>query len=60
MVKAKDYFGLGIKFHGHKCPAMPLGLCRRRCFLISEGLSLMSFRARRGFLRPALAHNVAK
>jgi formylmethanofuran dehydrogenase subunit E len=26
MVKVKDYFELGLKFHGHKCPAMPLGL----------------------------------
>ena len=21
-----DFFETGIKFHGHKCPAMPLGL----------------------------------
>lgn len=26
MFEAKDYFDLGLKFHGHKCPAMPLGL----------------------------------
>jgi len=26
MVDAKDYLDLGFKFHGHKCPAMPLGL----------------------------------
>jgi len=26
MVKAKDYFKLGFNFHGHKCPAMPLGM----------------------------------
>ena len=26
MMQAKDYFELGSKFHGHKCPAMPLGL----------------------------------
>lgn len=26
MMQAKDYFELGLKFHGHKCPAMPLGL----------------------------------
>lgn len=26
MMNAKDYFEVGIKFHGHKCPAMPLGL----------------------------------
>ena len=26
MVSAKEYFELGLKFHGHKCPAMPLGL----------------------------------
>ena len=26
MINAKDYFDVGIKFHGHKCPAMPLGL----------------------------------
>jgi formylmethanofuran dehydrogenase subunit E len=25
-MNAKDYFDLGLKFHGHKCPAMPLGL----------------------------------
>jgi formylmethanofuran dehydrogenase subunit E len=26
MFEAKDFFDLGLKFHGHKCPAMPLGL----------------------------------
>lgn len=26
MIQAKDYFEVGLKFHGHKCPAMPLGL----------------------------------
>lgn len=26
MVNAKDYFEEGVKLHGHKCPAMPLGL----------------------------------
>ncbi len=26
MIKAKDYYDTGIRFHGHKCPAMPLGL----------------------------------
>ncbi|MDR3560250.1 MAG: FmdE family protein [Negativicutes bacterium] len=26
MLQAKDYFEVGLKFHGHKCPAMPLGL----------------------------------
>lgn len=26
MIQAADYFDLGLKFHGHKCPAMPLGL----------------------------------
>ena len=26
MMQAKDYFETGLKFHGHKCPAMPLGL----------------------------------
>lgn len=26
MMQAKDYFEMGLKFHGHKCPAMPLGL----------------------------------
>lgn len=26
MIKAKDYFEIGLSFHGHKCPAMPLGL----------------------------------
>jgi formylmethanofuran dehydrogenase subunit E len=26
MVNAKDYFQDGVKLHGHKCPAMPLGL----------------------------------
>lgn len=26
MMQAKDYFEVGLKFHGHKCPAMPLGL----------------------------------
>ena len=25
-VEAKDFFDLGMAFHGHKCPAMPLGL----------------------------------
>ncbi len=26
MMEAKDYLELGMAFHGHKCPAMPLGL----------------------------------
>jgi formylmethanofuran dehydrogenase subunit E len=26
MMHAADYFDVGLKFHGHKCPAMPLGL----------------------------------
>lgn len=26
MVNAKDYLDLGLKLHGHKCPAMPMGL----------------------------------
>jgi formylmethanofuran dehydrogenase subunit E len=26
MMNAKDYFEDGLKLHGHKCPAMPLGL----------------------------------
>jgi len=26
MVKASDFFEDGLKLHGHKCPAMPLGL----------------------------------
>jgi len=26
MVNAKDYLELGLKLHGHKCPAMPMGL----------------------------------
>ena len=26
MMQAMDYFEVGLKFHGHKCPAMPLGL----------------------------------
>ncbi len=26
MIQAKDYLELGMFFHGHKCPAMPLGL----------------------------------
>lgn len=26
MVNASDYFDMGLKFHGHKCPAMPLGM----------------------------------
>ncbi len=26
MMQASDYFATGLKFHGHKCPAMPLGL----------------------------------
>lgn len=26
MVDPKDYLELGMKFHGHKCPAMPMGL----------------------------------
>ena len=26
MINSKDYFEIGLKFHGHKCPAMPLGL----------------------------------
>ena len=26
MINAKDYFNVGLQFHGHKCPAMPLGL----------------------------------
>jgi len=26
MINAKDYFEVGLEFHGHKCPAMPLGL----------------------------------
>ncbi|MDR3496698.1 MAG: FmdE family protein [Ancalomicrobiaceae bacterium] len=25
-MNASDYFDVGMKFHGHKCPAMPLGL----------------------------------
>ena len=26
MIQAKDWLEIGQKFHGHKCPAMPLGL----------------------------------
>lgn len=26
MTNAKDYFESGLKLHGHKCPAMPMGL----------------------------------
>jgi len=26
MVDAKEYLELGLKLHGHKCPAMPMGL----------------------------------
>lgn len=26
MKELKDYFDVALKFHGHKCPAMPLGL----------------------------------
>lgn len=26
MVDPKDYLEMGMKFHGHKCPAMPMGL----------------------------------
>ncbi|MEN6350700.1 MAG: FmdE family protein [Syntrophomonas sp.] len=26
MINAKDYLETGLAFHGHKCPAMPLGL----------------------------------
>lgn len=26
MINAKDFFDLGLQFHGHKCPAMPMGL----------------------------------
>jgi len=26
MVDPKDYLEMGLKFHGHKCPAMPMGL----------------------------------
>lgn len=26
MIQAKEYFEVGQTFHGHKCPAMPLGL----------------------------------
>ncbi|RMF97794.1 MAG: tRNA CCA-pyrophosphorylase [Candidatus Schekmanbacteria bacterium] len=26
MVKAKDFYEVGLKLHGHKCPAMPMGL----------------------------------
>ncbi len=26
MIDAKDYFESGLQFHGHKCPAMPMGL----------------------------------
>ncbi len=26
MKELKDYFDMALKFHGHKCPAMPMGL----------------------------------
>jgi len=26
MVDPKDYLEAGLKLHGHKCPAMPMGL----------------------------------
>ena len=26
MIKAKDYFERGLALHGHRCPAMPMGL----------------------------------
>jgi len=26
MKELKDYFETALKFHGHKCPAMPMGL----------------------------------
>jgi formylmethanofuran dehydrogenase subunit E len=26
MKELKDYFEVGLQFHGHKCPAMPMGL----------------------------------
>lgn len=26
MIQSKDYLAAGLQFHGHKCPAMPMGL----------------------------------
>ncbi|RMF90824.1 MAG: tRNA CCA-pyrophosphorylase, partial [Nitrospinota bacterium] len=26
MVDPQEYLALGLQFHGHKCPAMPMGL----------------------------------
>ena len=26
MEELKEYFDIALKFHGHKCPAMPMGL----------------------------------
>jgi len=27
MVQASEWLECGQEFHGHKCPAMPMGLC---------------------------------
>lgn len=39
MKELKDLFEAGLRFHGHKCPAMPLGVERaqdKELFLRSE------------------------
>jgi formylmethanofuran dehydrogenase subunit E len=39
MVQSKDYYDAGLAFHGHKCPAMPLGLRTGEAAMNALGVS---------------------
>ena len=37
MIEAKDFYEDGLALHGHKCPAMPMGLRVGAAALIALG-----------------------
>ena len=39
MIKSKDYYEAGLVLHGHKCPAMPLGLRTGEAAMNALGVS---------------------
>ena len=47
MINPKDWLEFGQKFHGHKCPAMPMGLRETRRYastaLQKNRISFFSF-----------------
>ena len=39
MINPEDYLEMGLKFHGHKCPAMPMGLRTAAAAMNALGVS---------------------